>query len=108
MPAPIAEDDAESAAEGVPAVAAEVAESSDDVPVLVPESDEPEEVDSFADTHVPLVVPDSADANSPEAPALEAEAEESGDIELTELDTDETLEDKLVVSEWPDPAESGG
>ena len=110
VPEPIAANDEGEAEDGVPAVAAESDGAADDVPVLVPESVTDDEVDSFADTHVPLVVADaeSADGEGEETPAAEADADEAGDIELPELDSDDTFKDELVVSEWPDPAESGG
>ena len=109
VPEPLPEPD--EAEEGVPAVAAESAEEgSDDVPVLVPDSEEADDVDSFADTHVPLVVPDAETSEDPvaESPAAKADTEDADDIDLPELDSDDTFKDELVVSEWPDPAESGG
>ena len=111
VPAPIAaETEANGEDAGVPAVAAEGDDAPDDVPVLVPERDEAEEVDSFADTHVPLVVPDAGQADAAEAENAMAEQKDAEEleVELAELDSEEELTDKLVVSEWPDPAESGG
>ena len=95
---------------GVPAVAAESDDASDDVPVLVPESDEDVEVDSFADTHVPLVVPDveAVDAAETEAPVAAQEGAEEVEVKLDIDESDGSMTDELVVSEWPDPAESGG
>lgn len=106
VPAPIAESEDGEANEGVPAVAAEGDDAADDVPVLMPESDDFDEADSFADTHVPLLVPesDAADGEAVESPTSESGA---GEIELVDLESDDGLEDDLVVSEWPDPAESG-
>ncbi|MDJ0911524.1 MAG: SMC-Scp complex subunit ScpB [Woeseiaceae bacterium] len=110
VPAPIPESANGEAEEGVPAVATEGDEASDDVPVLVPEVDEAEEVDSFADTHVPLVVADAeaVDAAETEAPVAAQEAAEEVEVELDIDESDGSMTDELVVSEWPDPAESGG
>ncbi len=107
VPAPIAEGEIDDVEEGLPAVTAESANDSDDVPVLVPDAETPDEADSFAETHVPLVVPDSEDAEE-ESPVAKQDAGEEIEVDLGELESEEGLTDELVVSEWPDPAESGG
>ncbi len=92
-----ADEDEAAVAESVEPLDSEAESATEDdaaVPVLVPDSSEAE-VASFEDTHVPLVVEEKLDTDA-------------DDIELPELVEDELTDDSLVISEWPDPAESGG
>lgn len=102
--------ESENGADDVPAAAAADEDAADDVPVLVPESDGTDEVDSFADTHVPLVVAEAESANADDAMEAESKAPVDAvpELDLSELESDDSLDDSLVVSEWPDPAKSGG
>ncbi len=75
-------------------------ESVTDLPVLYPEiveDDEPEEEEA-GDALV-----EEAVADDDAIPELTPIAEEADDVETRKKD-----EDELIVSEWPDPAESGG
>jgi len=88
-----------------------------EVPVLHPEADEPEadpskdaaSVAALADGEAAVAAEDS-DADLPELVPLADDADEADEADESDEDrrrADGDFDEELVVSEWPDPAESG-
>ena len=94
------------------------------VQLNLPEVDEDSAPPPATVTDLPVLYPEGSDdvaaaddAESDEVPVADADADVEGSFDddenpelpsLEELDNPDLEDDELVVSEWPDPAKSGG